>query len=107
MKFHGVIGFADYSETSPGVWEETIVEKEYAGDILRRSSKYSASQSINDNLTLSMQLSVIVNPYLMTNFPQAKYVVYGGKKWKITSIEDDDSGRPRKILNIGEVYADE
>lgn len=107
MKFHGVIGFADYAETSPGIYEEVIVEKEYSGDIIRRSSKYSASQSINDNLTLSMQLSVIVNPYLAANFPQAKYVVYGGTKWKISSVEDDDSGRPRKILNIGEVYTDE
>jgi hypothetical protein len=107
MKFHGAIGFAIYEETSPGIYDEAIVEKDYPCDIIRKSSKYSAAQGINDNLTLNMQISVIVNPFLAQNFPQAKYVVYGGTKWKITSIEDDDSGRPRKILNIGEVYADE
>ena len=39
-KFFGNIGYAKTIETEPGVWEETIIEKPYYGDLVKNSSHY-------------------------------------------------------------------
>ena len=42
-KFYGKIGFSSTKETSPGIWTEEIVDKEYYGDILRNSRRWQSS----------------------------------------------------------------
>ena len=38
-KFYGKIGYSETNETSPGVWTETIIERNYYGDLLRNFKK--------------------------------------------------------------------
>ena len=35
-KFYGVIGYITTEETKPGVWEEKITERKYAGELLQK-----------------------------------------------------------------------
>lgn len=36
-KFYGTIGFAITTESAPGVWQDSIVTRNYYGDILRNT----------------------------------------------------------------------
>lgn len=102
-KFYGVIGYAEQQvETAPGVWEDQITERSYAGDLVRNANRWSASSdSTNDNLNINNQISIISDPYAKQNFHQMKYVEFMGAKWRITSV---DVQYPRLILTIGGVY---
>lgn len=101
-KFHGLVGFVNYAETSPDVFKEIAVERQYSGDILRKSNRYVAGQSINDNLVINNQISIIADPYINQHFPSIKYVNWKGANWKVTSV--DDSNPPKIILTLGDVY---
>ena len=36
-KFYGEIGYGETVETSPGVYEDIIVERKYYGDVIRNT----------------------------------------------------------------------
>lgn len=105
MKFYGKIGYliTQKSDTKPGVWEETFREVEYCGDIIRLISRQQNTQTLNDDITLGNQISIIADPFAFENFSLMKYVEFMGAKWKITSAEVQF---PRILLNLGGVYAD-
>ena len=101
-KFFGPIGYAISTETRPGVWKDSIKERDYAGDVIRNTSRWNSSDdSTNDDLTLNNQISIISDPFAMNNFHTMKYVGWMGANWKITSVEVK---YPRLILSIGGVY---
>lgn len=101
-KWFGKVGYRKPIETSPGIWEEEIVEIEYYGDFIRNTRRLnSTSDSVNDNLKISNRISIISDPYAMENFHQILYAEYMGIKWK---VEDVDPEFPRLILSLGEVY---
>lgn len=102
-KFCGKIGFSKTVETSPGVWEEQITEHTCRGDITRCFRKYEQSGQLNDNISLSNELSIIADPIVTFCLESIRYVVYMGAKWKVNSIEVQ---YPRLILSIGGVYND-
>jgi hypothetical protein len=101
-KFYGTIGFAITTESAPGVWQDSIVTRNYYGDILRNTRQYQSGDSLNDNLNISNEFSIIADPFAYENFHSMKYVEYMGTKWKISNI--DASQRPRLILTVGGVY---
>ncbi len=101
-KFYGTIGFAITTESAPGVWRDSIVTRNYYGDILRNTRQYQSGDSLNDNLNISNEFSIIADPFAYENFHSMKYVEYMGTKWKISNI--DASQRPRLILTVGGVY---
>lgn len=100
-KYHGYIGFAITEETSPGVWKERIVEKEYSGDINRIRRNWNLGQTVNENLDISNEISIIANPFAEENAPFMKYLTWMGHYWRITSISIE---YPRMILTIGGLY---
>lgn len=100
-KFYGNVGFAETKETEPGVWEETIVEKPYYGDIIKNYSRYQNSGEVNDDISMSNSISILADPYANMNFQHMRYVVFMGAKWKITGAEVQ---YPRIILSIGGAY---
>ena len=59
------------------------------------------SFSINDNLNISNEFSIIADPFAYENFQNMRYIVFMGAKWKITSVEVQ---YPRLILTVGGVY---
>lgn len=104
-KFFGVIGFnAGTVETSPGVWEQQIVEHQYYGDLIRNSRRLQSTDQLNDDINISNEISIVADPYANANFHSMLYVEFMGAKWKITNVE---VRYPRLILSLGGVWNDE
>lgn len=101
MKYCGQIGYSQTVETSPGVWTETITERTYYGDVIRSNRRLQDSNQINDNVTISNEISVIADPYACHNFHMIRYLTFMGTKWKVSSV---DVQYPRLILTIGGLY---
>lgn len=100
-KFYGVIGYAETTETSPGVWTEGITERNYSGDVIKLSSRWQRGESLNDDITVNNRISILADPFANENFYAMRYVKWMGTYWKITDV---DVQRPRLILSIGGVY---
>lgn len=100
-KFCGNIGYIETVEVEPGVWEESVVERFYYGDLIRNTSRFQSSGGINDDINISNNISILADPYANQNFQHMRYVEFMGAKWKITNVEVQ---RPRLILTIGGVY---
>ena len=100
-KFYGKIGFVDTKETSPGIWEEEVDERDYYGDILRISHRNQVTNTMSDDVTINKQISVVADPYAYENFFAIKFVRWMGNPWRITNVEIQ---RPRLILTLGGLY---
>lgn len=100
-KFCGNIGFIKTVETEPGVWEEQTVEHLYYGDLTRPISRFQSSGGVNDDISLSNNISIIADPFANENFQYIKYAVLEGTKWKVSSAELQ---YPRILMTIGGVY---
>lgn len=103
-KWYGKIGYSNMSETNPGsgVWQESIVERTYFGEVIRNTSRWSAtSSSTNDDVNISNRISIIADQFAYQNSHSMRYIEYMGAKWKIIEIEVQ---HPRLILTIGGLY---
>lgn len=101
-KFYGPIGYAETVEKSPGVFMDEIIVRNYYGDLISNTSRWSSSsESTNDDLNINNRISILADPYAYQNFHSMKYVELMGTKWKINSVEVQ---YPRLILSIGGVY---
>lgn len=101
MKWHGVIGYAETVEVSPGIWEEQITERNKNGDVIRNTRMLQNSGEVNDNINVSNTISIVADPYAKQNFHSIRYITFMGTKWKVTNI---DVKYPRLILTLGGVY---
>ena len=100
-KWFGKIGYSITSETESGIWEPTIVEKEYYGDLTTDRRKRQNSGEVNDNINLANVISIIADPFAIQNCSYMAYVEAMGTRWKISDIEVQ---YPRLILTVGGVY---
>lgn len=100
-KFSGMIGYEQTVEKSPGVWVENIVEKPYYGDFTRVTRKLQGNDTVNSNINVANEISIVADPFAMENFFSMRYVTFMGAKWKINSVEVQ---HPRLILGIGDLY---
>lgn len=100
MKFYGPVGYATTVETRPGVWEEQIIERFYAGDVesIRRRLD---GQKVNDDVNISNQISIVADPFAFENFTSMRYVEWMKQKLKITNITIES---PRITLEVGGLY---
>lgn len=101
MKFYGEVGFVEVTEKRPGVKTLKPVEYKYAGDVLRRSLRYQAGNDVNDTITPSQQISILVDPYARSHVGSIKYVKWMGTAWKVTEASLQ---YPRLILTLGGAY---
>lgn len=101
-KYHGKIGYAILTETSPGVWQEVIVEKEHSGTVNRNLRRLNGAEQLNDNVKLNQEISIVSTPFAVENFQNIRYATYMGTKWKVNAV--DASQYPRLVLDMGEVY---
>ena len=100
-KFYGLIGYAEKKETRPGIFQEIITERNYAGDVLRKTRRLESGETINDNISVNNSLSIVADPYAYQHFFAIRYVKWMGAFWKVTNVEVQS---PRLILTIGGVY---
>ena len=105
MKFFGRIGFEETKETLPGVWEADLVFRNYIGNVTRNQRRWETQKdTINDNLNISNEISVLADDYMLENLGTMKCVEFGGCLWKISWINVQ---RPRVILTLSERYNEE
>nr|DAM57751.1 MAG TPA: hypothetical protein [Caudoviricetes sp.]DAO34496.1 MAG TPA: hypothetical protein [Caudoviricetes sp.] len=100
-KFFGEIGFATQVETSPGIWEDQIIEKQYYGDVFRESRRFSTTDQVLDKINLSNQISILADGYVVDNIQNLRYVRWLGGLWKISYVE---LKFPRLVLEMTGVY---
>lgn len=100
-KYCGVIGFGYTSEDTPGVWVEHIKTRSYYGDLIRNSRRLQSTDKVNDDINISNQISVVLDPYLEQNFHTIRYVTFMGEKWKVTDVEVN---YPRLTMTLGGLY---
>ena len=100
-KFYGPVGFAESVETSPSVWTDRIIERNYYGEILKDTRKTTSSDGVNDNIVISNNISIIADIYARDHSDRIRYVEFMGTKWKVSSV---DVQYPRLTLILGGVY---
>lgn len=100
-KWYGKIGYAVTAETEPGIWEPSIIEKNYFGDMISDRRKRQNSGDGNDNISLANVISILADPFAYQNCSDIAYVEIMGTKWKVSDIEVQ---YPRLTLTIGGVY---
>lgn len=100
-KFFGQVGYVLTTETTPGVWTEETTVRQYYGEVVRNSRNWQTGESINDNLTLNNEISILADPFAFENLSAMKWVEYMGAKWRINNV---DVSYPRITLRFGGVY---
>jgi hypothetical protein len=102
-RFFGKVGYATRSQTAPGVWSDTITERDYYGEYLNQTVSDSDAEKVNDDTSLSSRISIVADAFALGDFRNIKYVVdESGVFWEVTSRE---LKRPRLILSTGGVYS--
>ena len=100
-KWYGKVGYVETVEVEPGIWEEQETVRSYYGELVRNSSKFLVSGGVNDDRDVSVELSVVADPYSDLHFHAIRYVEFDGVKWKVNTVEPK---RPRLILALGGEY---
>lgn len=100
-KFYGIVGFAETVETSPGIYDEQVTERNYYGDIIRNARALQTTDQVNDNINVNNTISIIADPYANDHFHSMRYAIWQGTKWKVSSVEVQ---YPRLLLTLGGVY---
>lgn len=100
-KYHGAIGYGVSTETYPGVWDESIIERKYYGDITKNRMNVQQNTVINGGITLNNIISIVTDSFARENAFNIRYATYLGKKWRVTNIEVEF---PRIILTLGGLY---
>jgi hypothetical protein len=100
-KFHGKIGYAQTTETAPGVYDEVIVEKVYYGDVIQNRRLLHNTDQVNPALTSGNSISIVADAFANGNYFAMRYVEWAGVRW---TVQDVEVQRPRLLLRLGEVY---
>ena len=101
-KWYGKVGYSETVETSPGVWTPQDTVREYYGDVIRNTTRWSVnSNSTNDDLTVNSQISIVADPFANNKFHSMKWIEFMGAKWKVTSVEPHPT---RLSLTLGGVW---
>lgn len=101
-KFHGQIGFGYETEVSPGVYDMTIVERPYSGEVVRETLERVAGQTVLGESKTGNSFSIVADAYANTNYFDMEYVKWQGRYWSVKQIEVRQ--RPRLLVRIGGVY---
>lgn len=103
MKFSGEAGFRLKDvEVEPDVYEPQLVSKIIKGDVVQnRYGRQNGDKSTIDNITITNQLSIVSNQFLMKHISNLVYVKFQGVKWKVVSY---NIKAPRIFVDLGGVY---
>ena len=101
-RFSGKLGFVMTRETEEGVWLEDKIEIPVKGTIRSLYVRNDNNSSVNSNLRLTNEVSVLLDSKINTYLETLKYVVWKGSKWEVQSI---GVNYPRLMINLGGLYA--
>ena len=104
-KFYDIIAFGSSEpiEIYPGVFDFDLTERRYKGDIIRRTARIDVSSDINPDLSISNNISILPDKYMIENINRVLYVCLHNSKWRVSSYEIKDN---RIILTLGGLYND-
>ena len=101
-KVSGKLGYSTTSEVKPGVYKETIVERDVVVNIIRNASRLEGGSKVNQDITSDqVQVSIVASPETPQNFRMLKYVKCWGVAWTIKSVENQ---YPRLLITLGGEY---
>lgn len=102
-KFYGKIGYGETVELveSPGVWQDTIVERQYYGDVLRNTRKLQEGETLNNDISVGNSISIVADAYANNHFFAIRYIEWAGTLWTVSDVEVQS---PRLLLRLGGVY---
>lgn len=101
-KWFGKVGYDLTVEVERGLEETRIVEREYFGDTKStRWNRYAPEDTVNEGIKLTMEISIVADPFAYQNYGNILYVEYMGSLWKVTAVEPE---YPRLKLTIGGLY---
>jgi len=100
-KFYGKVGYGVTVETAPGVWEDTITEISYFGDVVRNTRKLQDGQYVNSDISVNNSISIVADAYANAHFFAIRYVEWAGTLWTVSDVEVQS---PRLLLRLGGVY---
>lgn len=100
-KFHGVVGYGESVETAPGVWQDSITERSYYGDVVKNTRKLSEGEYLNNDLTVGNSISIVADAYAIDHFFAIRYVEWAGARWTVSEVEVQP---PRLLFRLGGVY---
>lgn len=102
-RFRGIVGYGESVETPPGsgVWEDSITERTYSGDVIRDSRQTRERDQVLDDISVQNSISIVADPYANDHFHAIRYVAWAGSLWKVETVEVQ---RPRLILRLGGKY---
>lgn len=104
MRYAGKIGFITTQETIPGVWTKKEVVRFVKGDVVQRAYRWDDAQSVNANLDVTNQLSVVCDDFMIHNMFALQWAEWMEKRWSVSRIELKP---PRMILTLGKEYVEE
>lgn len=100
-RYYGRVGYGEQVETTPGVWEDQIVEHSYFGDVVRNQRRSNEGEVLNNDLSVSNSISIVADAYANDHFFAIRYVEWAGALWTVSNVEVQI---PRLLLRLGEVY---
>lgn len=101
-KFYGDVAYAFTEKTAPGVWTENYIIRKYYGDVGSiRENTITPSETLNDNIKINNQISIVADAFAYANFYALRWVEWSGQKWRISNVEVK---HPRLYLTLGGVY---
>lgn len=102
MRYSGKLGIVQQTETSPGIWEETVTEEDLVGDLVQSTETLVREDSIHPLVGTTTSVSVLSRSGVGLNDSSTmRYLTLRGKRFVITSIVDQ---HPRQIIYLGEEY---
>lgn len=101
-RFSGKLGFVITRETEEGVWLEDVAEIPVKGTIRSLWVRNDNNASVNTDLRLTNEISVLMDTKIKTHLETLKYVVWKGLKWEVQSV---GVNYPRLTINLGGLYA--
>jgi hypothetical protein len=100
-KFFGVIGYGETVESAPGVYQDSIVEYKYSGDVIRNTRKLQEGENLNNDLSVGNSISIVADAYANEHFFAIRYIEWAGALWTVSDVEVQS---PRLLLRLGGVY---
>ena len=100
-KFYGQIGFVKTVMTDVEIWDTVEYARIYPGDLIRSQRRWSNGESVNENLDVSNEISIVLDDFMQKNLGSIKWAEVMGSKWKVNSIIME---YPRIRLTLGGVY---
>lgn len=99
-KWFGKVGYAVCEDRGDGVYVDTIIEREYYGDVITNRRKLLTNE-INPGINIANDISIVSDPFAQEHFYDIIYVEYLGTKWIVNDVTVEF---PRLKLSMGGLY---